>query len=130
MKVCLISNNTNQWNTTTPLSQSARSTGKQSKQWNSKLPDGSVKSTDFERDVTMLEEISDPITIERDREDTSEEIQYSHIYLSEIEQNKMQNQHNQKIGKAKASILKQQIIIKHVFQHDGSYQRSQQKESQ
>ena len=50
-----------------------------------------MKSIDFERDVTMLEEISDPITIERDREDTSEEIQYSHIYLSKIEQNKMQS---------------------------------------
>ena len=36
----------------------------------------------------MLEEISDPIAIERDREDTPEEIQYWHIYLSEIEQNK------------------------------------------
>ena len=35
----------------------------------------------------MLEEISDPMAIKRDGEDTPEEIQYSHIYLSEIEQN-------------------------------------------
>ena len=40
-----------------------------------------MKSIDFERDVTMLEEISDPIAIERDREDIPEEIQLSHIYL-------------------------------------------------
>ena len=46
-----------------------------------------MKSVDFERDVTMLEEISDLVAIERDREDTSEEIQYSHIYFSEIEKN-------------------------------------------
>ena len=36
----------------------------------------------------MLEEILDPRAIERDREDTPEEIQYSHIYLSETGQNK------------------------------------------
>ena len=49
--------------------------GKYSKAWNSKLQDGSVKSTDFERDVIMLVEISDPIAIERHRKDTPEEIQ-------------------------------------------------------
>ena len=38
-----------------------------------------MKSVDYERDITMLEEISDPIAIERDREDTPEEIEYSHI---------------------------------------------------
>ena len=47
-----------------------------------------MKSIDFERDLTMLEEISDPIAIERNEEDASEEIQYSHIYFSKIEQNK------------------------------------------
>ena len=54
-----------------------------------------MKSVDYERDITMLEEISDPIAIERDREDTPEEIEYSHIYLSEIEQTSlMQKQQN------------------------------------
>ena len=76
-------------NTATLLSRSGKSTGKYSKAWNSSLPDGSVKSIDFERDVTMLEEISDPIAIERDREETPMKIQYFHIYLSEIEQKKV-----------------------------------------
>ena len=35
----------------------------------------------------MLEEISGPIAIERDRGETPLEIKYSYIYLSEIEQN-------------------------------------------
>ena len=68
------------------MSQSGKFTGKYIKAWNCQLPDKSVKSVDYERDITMLEEISDPIAIERDREDTPEEIEYSHIYLSEIEQ--------------------------------------------
>ena len=50
-------------------------TGKYSKAWNSKLQDRSVKSIDFERDVIMLVEISDPIAIERHRKDTPEETQ-------------------------------------------------------
>ena len=79
--------NTSQRNTTTLLSRSGKSTGKYSKAWNDLLLDGSVKSVDFERDITMLEEISGPIAIERDREDTPLEIKYSYIYLSEIEQN-------------------------------------------
>ena len=88
MKVQIISNNTHQWNTTTLFSRSGKPTGKYSKAWNSELPDESVKSKDFERDVTMLKKISDPIAIERARKDAPEKIQYTHIYLSEIEQNK------------------------------------------
>ena len=76
MKVWFILNNTNEWNTTTLLPWSEKSTAKYSNAWNSQLPDGSVKSIDFQRNVTMLEEISYPIAIERDREDTSDEIQY------------------------------------------------------
>ena len=47
-----------------------------------------MKSKDFERDVTMLKKISDPIAIERAGKDAPEKILYTHIYLSEIEQNK------------------------------------------
>ena len=65
MKVQFISKNTNPWNTATLLSQSGKSTGKYSKAWNSQLPEGSVKSIHFQRGVTMLEEIPDPIALER-----------------------------------------------------------------
>ena len=65
MKVCFIPNNTNQSNTATLLSRSGKRTEKYSKAWNSQLPDRSVKSVDFERDVTMLEKISGPTAIER-----------------------------------------------------------------
>lgn len=57
-----------------------------SKAWNSQLPDESVKTIDFQRDAIMLEEISDPIAIERDWDNIPEETQYSHIYLNVIEQ--------------------------------------------
>lgn len=57
-----------------------------SKAWNSQLPDESVKTIDFQRDAIMLEEISDPIAIERYRDNIPEETQYSHIYLNVIEQ--------------------------------------------
>ena len=42
-----------------------------------------MKSIEFERDVYCVR-----IAIERDREDTPAEIQYSDIYPREIEQNK------------------------------------------
>ena len=75
MKVRFISKYTNQWNIEKLVSRSGKSTGKYSKAWHRQLPDRSVKSIDFERDHTVLEEISDPIAIERNEEDTSEEIQ-------------------------------------------------------
>ena len=65
MKVCFIPNNTNQSNTATLLSRSGKCKEKCSKAWNSQLPDRSVKSVDFERDVTMLEKISGRIATER-----------------------------------------------------------------
>ena len=71
MKVRFISNKIKQWNTATLLSGSGKFTGKYSKAWNSQLPDGSVKSIHFEGDATVLEKISDPIAIDRGREDTS-----------------------------------------------------------
>ena len=83
MTVQIIPNNTNQWNPATLLSLSGKPTWKYSKAWNSQLQDGSVKSADFEGDVIMLEEISNPLAIERDREGTADEIPYLHIYLSD-----------------------------------------------
>ena len=83
MKIYFTLSNTNQWNTAKLLSQSGKSTEKYSNAWYSQLPKESVQLMDFERDGTMLEEVSDLIAIERDRE-----YLYSHIYLSEIEQSK------------------------------------------
>ena len=54
----------------------------------------------------MLEEISDQVAFERDREDTPEETQCSHIYLSEIEQVKSDAKIELKNLKGQVSILK------------------------
>ena len=81
--VCFTCNNTAKL-----LPWSGKSTEKSSIALNSQLLDRSVKLMDFERDDAILEEISDLIAIESDMEDISAEAQYSHIYLSVIEQSK------------------------------------------
>lgn len=70
----------NPWNTATLMSQFGKSNRMDSKAWNTQFPDGSVKSTDFERDVTILEKFSDSMAIERDEEDIFEEIG-AHTYI-------------------------------------------------
>lgn len=53
MKVCFISNSTNQGSNAILLSQSEKSTGKFSEVWDSQFLKWSVTLVDFKRDVTI-----------------------------------------------------------------------------
>ena len=51
------SNNPDEWNTEKLISRAGKATGKYIKAWNSQFTDGSIKSIDFERDVSDLKNV-------------------------------------------------------------------------
>ena len=51
------SNNPDEWNTEELISRAGKATGKYIKAWNSQFTDGSIKSIDFERDVSDLKNV-------------------------------------------------------------------------
>ena len=72
----------NEWRTTVLISRSGNVISKYSKEWNSNLDDDSIRPMDFERDVDDLHIMSNSsISILPN----TEEIQYSEIYMTAIE---------------------------------------------
>ena len=73
----------NEWRTAVLISRSGKATGKYSKEWNSKLDDDdSIHPIDFERDVDNLHIMSNSSV---NTLPNTEEIQYSEIYMTAIE---------------------------------------------
>ena len=72
----------NEWRTAVTISRSGKATGKYSKEWNSKLDDNSIRPIDFERDVDNLHIMSNSSV---NTLPNTEEIQYSEIYMTAIE---------------------------------------------
>ena len=62
----------------TLISRSRKATGKYKNAWNKQLDDGVLTSIDFDWDITFLE-------IVPDSNRNTEEIQYSQIYITELE---------------------------------------------
>ena len=69
----------NEWRTAVLISRSGKTTGKYSKEWNSKLDDDSIRPIDIEQDVDIMSD-SSVNTLPN-----TEEIQYSEIYMTAIE---------------------------------------------
>ena len=72
----------NEWRTAVLISRSGKATDKYSKEWNSKLDDDSIHPIDFERDVDNLHIMSNSSV---NTLPNTEEIQYSEIYMTAIE---------------------------------------------
>ena len=72
----------NEWRIAVLISRSGKATGKYSKEWNSKLDDDSICPKDFERDVDNLHIMSNSSV---NTLPSTEEIQYSKIYMTAIE---------------------------------------------
>ena len=72
----------NEWRTSVLISRSGKATGKYSKEWNNKLDDDSILPMDFERDVDNLNIMSNSSV---NTLPNTEEIQYSEIYMTAIE---------------------------------------------
>ena len=75
-------NDHNEWRTAVLISRSGKANGKYSKEWNSKLDDDSIHPIDFERDVDNLHIMSNSSV---NTLPSTEEIQYSKIYMTAIE---------------------------------------------
>ena len=102
----------NEWRTAVLISRSGKATDKYSKEWNSKLDDDSIHPIDFERDVDNLHIMSNS------RVNTlpnTEEIQYSEIYMTAIE-----NQANiakmNELEKARSVLRRRHWSIMHLRQ--------------
>ena len=83
-------NNSDEWNTAKLISRAGKATGKYSKAWNSQLTDGSIKSIDFERDVSDLKNVKNyPETNDNTTNDILEEIYLADTYMTEMEKCKL-----------------------------------------
>ena len=77
MKVQFKFNDSEQISSATILSRSGKATGMYKNAWNSQLNDGTIKSVDYDREVTSLELIN--------KDNNVEEVYCSSIYLTELE---------------------------------------------
>ena len=68
------------WQTTTLVSRSGKSTGKYPMAWNTKLKDGTLMQVDFQRDVDCWEELTEESNDENLVTDTTE-IHFNELYL-------------------------------------------------
>ena len=103
----------NEWRTSVLISRSGKATGKYSKEWNNKLDDDSILPMDFERDVDNLNIMSNSSV---NTLPNTEEIQYSEIYMTAIE-----NQANitkMNAGKSKKCIVKKKTSTSRASQSD------------
>ena len=83
-------NNSDEWNTAKLISRAGKATGKCSKAWNSQLTDGSIKSIDFERDVSDLKNVKNyPETNDNTTNGILEEIYLADTYMTEMEKWKL-----------------------------------------
>ena len=90
INVCFKFNNSDEWNTAKLISRAGKATGKYSKAWNSQFTDGSIKSIDFERDVSDLKNVKNyPETNDNTTNDISEEIYLEDTYMTEMEKCKL-----------------------------------------
>ena len=104
----------NEWKTAVLISRSGKATGKYSKEWNSKLDDNSIRPIDFEQDIHNLHIMSNNSV---NTLPNTEEIQYSEIYMTAIE-----NQANitkMNAGKSKKCIVKKKTSTSRASQSDG-----------
>ena len=76
MKVQFKFNDSEQISSATILSRSGKATGMYKNAWNSQLNDGTIKSVDYDREVTSLELIN--------KDNNVEEVYCSSIYLTEL----------------------------------------------
>ena len=83
-------NNLDEWNTAKLISRAGKATGKYSKAWNSQFTDASIKSIDFERDVSDLKNIKNyPELNDNTTNDISEEIYLADTYVTGMEKYKL-----------------------------------------
>ena len=82
--------NSDEWNTAKLISRAGKATGKYSKAWNSQFTDGSIKSIDFERDVSDLKNVKNyPETNDNTTNYISEEIYLADTYMTVMEKCKL-----------------------------------------
>ena len=82
IKVRFKFNNSDEWNTAKLISWAGKAIGKYSTAWNTQFIDGSIKSKDFERDISDFKNVKNhPETNDNTTNDISEEIYLPNTYM-------------------------------------------------